>query len=80
MAKPHHPLRDAYDPKRLRLAHLPVWLFGMLVAIVWSMPFLWMISTSFKLPEHVMTEKIEWIPRVFTLQKCEKVFEVPILR
>jgi len=80
MAKPHHPLRDAYDPKRLRLAHLPVWLFGMLVAIVWSMPFLWMISTSFKLPEHVMTEKIEWIPRVFTLQNYEKVFEFPILR
>lgn len=80
MAEPHHPTRDAYDPKRLRLVHVPVWLLGTLVAVAWSMPFLWMVSTSFKLPEHVMTEKVEWIPRVFTLQNYEKVFEFPILR
>lgn len=72
--------REAYNPHRLRLAHLPVWLLGMLVAVVWAMPFVWMVSTSFKLPEHVMTEEIEWFPRVVTLENYVKVFEFPILR
>jgi ABC-type glycerol-3-phosphate transport system permease component len=80
MAAPQGPLPAAYDPKRLRLAHVPAWLFGSLVALVWAMPFLWMISTSFKRPEHVMTQEIEWIPRVFTLDNYTKVFEYPILR
>jgi multiple sugar transport system permease protein len=73
------PLR-AYDPNRLRAAHLPVWLIGMAMAAVWAMPFVWMVSTSLKLPEHVMTEQVEWFPRVFTLQNYTKVFEFPILR
>lgn len=59
---------------------IPIWLFGMFVAIVWSLPFVWMISTSFKLPEHVMTADIEWLPRVWTLDNYLKVFEFPILR
>lgn len=59
---------------------IPLWLFGMFVAIVWSLPFVWMISTSFKLPEHVMTAEIEWLPRVWTLDNYLKVFEFPILR
>jgi len=59
---------------------VPVWLLGMLVAVVWAMPFVWMVSTSFKLPEHVMTEEIEWFPRVVTLENYVKVFEFPILR
>jgi multiple sugar transport system permease protein len=72
--------REAYNPQRLRLSHVPVWLLGMLVAVVWAMPFVWMVSTSFKLPEHVMTEEIEWFPRVVTLENYVKVFEFPILR
>jgi len=72
--------RKAYNPQRLRLSHVPVWLLGMLVAVVWAMPFVWMVSTSFKLPEHVMTEEIEWFPRVVTLENYVKVFEFPILR
>jgi multiple sugar transport system permease protein len=70
----------AHDPNRLRPAHVPVWLLGTALAAIWAMPFVWMISTSFKLPAHVMTEEIEWIPRVFTLQNYIKVFEYPILR
>jgi multiple sugar transport system permease protein len=72
--------RKAYNPQRLRLSQVPVWLLGMLVAVVWAMPFVWMVSTSFKLPEHVMTEEIEWFPRVVTLENYVKVFEFPILR
>jgi len=72
--------REAYNPQRLRLSHVPVWLLGMLVAVVWAMPFVWMVSTSFKLPEHVMTEEIEWFPRVVTMENYVKVFEFPILR
>jgi len=52
----------------------------MAMVAVWAMPFVWMVSTSLKLPEHVMTEQVEWFPRVFTLQNYTKVFEFPILR
>lgn len=80
MAAPNPETRDAHDPNRLRLVDVPVWLLGMLVAVVWAMPFVWMVSTSFKLPEHVMTEEVEWFPRVVTLENYAKVFEFPILR
>lgn len=80
MADAKPALRPAHDPARLRLADVPVWLVGTLVALAWAMPFLWMVSTSFKRPEHVMTADIEWIPRVATLQNYAKVFEFPILR
>lgn len=64
----------------MTLANLPVWAFGMFIAGVWSLPFVWMVSTSFKLPQHVMTRDIEWLPRVFTLDNYVKIFEFPILR
>jgi multiple sugar transport system permease protein len=64
----------------MTLIDVPIWLFGMFIAMIWSLPFIWMVSTSFKLPEHVMTKNIEWIPRVFTIDNYIKIFEYPILR
>jgi multiple sugar transport system permease protein len=66
--------------RNLRVLDIPVWLIGTFVAFLWSLPFLWMISTSFKLPEHVLTKDIEWLPRVWTISNYTKVFEFPILR
>ena len=59
---------------------VPVWLIGTLISFVWFMPFIWMISTSLKLPEHVMTKEIEWIPREITFQNYIKMLDFPVLR
>lgn len=68
------------EKRNLKLSDIPLWLIGSFFAIVWSMPFIWMISTSFKLPQHVLTRDIEWLPRVVTLDNYAKVFEFPIFR
>jgi multiple sugar transport system permease protein len=57
-----------------------VWIVGLLVALAWAAPFIWMVSTSFKYPSDVMTADIEWFPRRWTLDNYRKVFEYPIVR
>lgn len=65
----------------LRPHQVPIWLVGLAVAALWFMPFLWMVSTSFKYPADVMTTDIEWIPHRVTLQNYVDVFtNYPILR
>lgn len=68
------------EKRNMKLADVPLWALGMFIAFLWSLPFVWMVSTSFKLPEHVMTKDIEWLPRVWTVSNYLKVFEFPILR
>lgn len=65
----------------LRIASVPVWLLGLAVAILWAMPFVWMISTSLKFPGDVMTVDIEWLPRRVTFDNYLKMFsEYPVAR
>lgn len=68
------------ENRNMRLINVPFWLLGMALALVWAMPFFWMISTSLKRPEDVMTPQIEWLPRVVTFDNYVKVFEFPIVR
>jgi multiple sugar transport system permease protein len=63
----------------MTLTDIPLWLLGSFLAFVWSMPFIWMVSTSFKRPQDVMTRDIEWFPRIVTFDNYIKVFEFPIL-
>jgi multiple sugar transport system permease protein len=68
-------------PYGLRLGTLPVWLIGLVIALLWAMPFVWMISTSLKFPGDVMTVDVEWLPRRATLDNYIKVFtEYPVAR
>jgi len=68
-------------PYGLRLASLPAWSIGLCVALLWAMPFVWMVSTSLKLPGDVMTVDVEWLPRRMTFGNYEKVFtEYPVAR
>jgi multiple sugar transport system permease protein len=62
------------QPFGLRLATLPVWLIGLAIALMWAMPFVWMISTSLKFPADVMTVDVEWLPHRATLENYAKVF------
>ncbi len=69
------------QPYGLRLGTLPVWLIGLVIALLWAMPFVWMISTSLKFPGDVMTVDVEWLPRRATLENYTKVFtEYPVAR
>lgn len=50
------------------------YLFSILLAIVAMIPFLWMISTSFKSRGALMSIPIEWIPKEPSLVAYAKVF------
>ena len=68
-------------PFGLTIGTIPVWLAGLAIAIAWGAPFIWMVSTSLKLPGEVMTVDIEWLPRHATLDNYRRIFsEYPILR
>ena len=66
--------KDWLEERRLTLLDLPIWLFGMGIAVLWALPFVWMVSTSFKYPSDVMTADIEWLPHRVTLDNYLKVF------
>ncbi len=65
---------------RLTVGRVLLWIIGLWLAYMWILPFVWMVSTSFKLPGEVMTQTIEWIPRTWTLENYRVVFEKPIVR
>ena len=73
-------MRDWLESRGMRPADVPIWILGMVVALLWASPFLWMVSASFKFPADVLTQTIEWIPRRVTLDNYFKVFEYPIIR
>jgi multiple sugar transport system permease protein len=57
-----------------------IWVGGMLLALAWAVPLLWMLSTSLKLPGEVLTPSVEWLPRTVTLGNYVKVFQRPVFR
>ncbi|MCY3660985.1 MAG: carbohydrate ABC transporter permease [Caldilineaceae bacterium] len=65
---------------RLTVGRVLLWIIGLWLAYMWILPFVWMVSTSFKLPGEVMTQTIEWIPRTWTLDNYRVVFQKPIIR
>lgn len=65
---------------RITFSGLLIWIIGLIIAFLWILPFVWMVSTSFKLPGEVLTQQIEWIPRTVTLENYIAVFERPVLR
>lgn len=72
--------RDWLEERRLTWIDLPIWLLGMGIAVLWALPFVWMVSTSFKFPQDVMTADIQWLPQRVTWDNYLKVFEYPVLR
>jgi len=66
--------------QRLRLAFVPVWLLGLLVAIAWITPFIWMLSTSLKSTRQILTTQIQWWPKPFILGNYRFVFAGPVVQ
>lgn len=59
---------------RLTVRNLPLWLAGMAGVIVWSAPFVWMVTTSLKSSADIMTTQVEWIPERITFENYVHVF------
>jgi ABC-type glycerol-3-phosphate transport system permease component len=66
--------------RRLRLIFVPVWLLGLLAAIAWIVPFIWMLSTSLKSTKQILTTNISWLPRPFILSNYRFVFAGPVVQ
>ncbi|MCC6179225.1 MAG: carbohydrate ABC transporter permease [Chloroflexi bacterium] len=73
------PLTSAFGRRTNPIAIL-IWAVGLVVAVAWAAPLVWMVSTSVKPPGEVMTKNIEWLPRTVTLDNYRKVLEKPVLR
>jgi multiple sugar transport system permease protein len=65
---------------QIRPMTLLIWLIGTVVTILWAMPLVWMVSTSFKPEGQVMTYPVEWFPRVITFDNYQIVFGYPVWR
>jgi multiple sugar transport system permease protein len=66
--------------RRMRLIEVPFWLAGLLAAVVWVSPFLWMLSTSFKTTREILTTNIQWWPSPFVLSNYRFVFAGPVVQ
>ena len=67
--------------RKRRLTTAAYYTIGILIAILSTIPFLWMISTSFKARGALMSIPIEWIPKEPTLAAYEKVLtKFPFLK
>jgi multiple sugar transport system permease protein len=74
-------LRRWLEARKMTALDAPIWLIGLVVAAMWSAPFVWMVSTSLKYPSDVMTLDIEWFPHRVTFGSYIKIFaEYPVLR
>jgi multiple sugar transport system permease protein len=66
-------LRRRLPGTRLTLGDVPIWLAGAFAALLWGLPFVWMVSTSLKHSSQVMTKDIEWLPREVILDNYVKI-------
>ncbi len=59
-----------------KVVRLAVWYVLLAVVIIFALaPIVWMLSTSFKPESQITTLNIEWIPRTFTMENYDAVFE-----
>lgn len=72
------PVKNFLKIRKMSWYDIPVWLGGMLIALIWFAPFVWMFSTSLKPPKEVMTPYVEWVPRTVVLSNYAKVLQSPI--
>lgn len=67
--------------RKRRIGKGILFLICVLIAIVMVLPFVWMLSASFKENAEIFTRPIQWIPKVFRTVNYKKVFEeIPFAR
>ena len=61
-----------------RAVRLTIIVIGLLLTILWFVPLLWIILTSFKPTGEILTNPPQWFPSQFSLEHYERVLEKPI--
>ncbi len=61
------------NKKKERIISISFLIVAVLVAIVMIVPFLWMLSASFKLKNEIFSVPIRWIPETFHLDNYDEV-------
>lgn len=66
--------------KKVELSTICIYIACILVAAIMLIPFVWMLSASFKAKNEIFTTPIKWIPEVFRTVNYEKIFnDIPFL-
>jgi multiple sugar transport system permease protein len=76
MAPLARPSRIGYREQRL-LRRLLTYLIMILVALIFIVPMLWMLSTSLKPKSQLFGRVIYWIPRTITLDNYQRILDNP---
>ena len=67
-------------PRRIDRGKLLFWALGMGAALLWVVPFCWMISTSLKPEGQILRYPPEWLPREVTLESYGRVLSFQVGR
>lgn len=60
------------NKKKLKISTVLIFLFCCIVAFTMLVPFVWMVSASFKLNSEIFSYPVKWIPEVFRTLNYEK--------
>ena len=67
--------------KKVKVSNIVLFLIAMAVAFIMIVPFVWMLSASFKLKSEIFSVPIRWIPETFHLDNYWTIMnEIPFLR
>jgi len=66
--------------RRLRPGRTLSIMLGLLVTLLWAVPILWMIATSVKPTDQILSIPPNWIPTTFTAEHYHSVLEKPLVR
>src|SRR4051794_6898590 len=73
-------MRTFLRRNRMRPMDVPLWILGMLASVIWVAPFVWMISTSLKPANQIVSPRVEWFPRTIVWDHYVEVFKHPALQ
>jgi multiple sugar transport system permease protein len=81
--RPREATTVVVNRKKGLLQRVILYAIMIVIALIFLMPILWMLSTSFKPTSQLFSQQIEWIPKTFTLDNYSKLFsneQVPVAR
>ena len=69
------------NKKKVKVSSLVIFIFCCIVAFTMLVPFVWMVSASFKVNTEIFSYPVKWIPEVFRTLNYEKVWQsIPFLQ
>ena len=69
------------NKKKIKVSDIILFIIAVVVAISMIVPFIWMLSASFKLKSEIFSTPIKWIPETFHMDNYDTIMkEIPFLR